>query len=165
MEALEKLKLEPSTVLFTLINFLILVLILKHFFWDKIKLAIDERKDYIESQFAKAEEDSDKARRYLIENQRILKASKEEGNKIIEEKKNKATKVYDEIVADANKESKAIIERANIEIQRQKEKAEYELKNHVVDLAIDISTKALQETVEESKQRELINDFINKVGK
>ncbi|MDD6795554.1 MAG: F0F1 ATP synthase subunit B, partial [Clostridiaceae bacterium] len=121
--------------------------------------------DYIGDHIAKAEDDLDRARKYLIENERILKSSKEEGNKIIEEKKNKATKVYDEIVAEANEESKAIIERANVEIQRQKEKAEYELKNHVVDLAIDISTKALQETVEESKQRELINDFINKVGK
>lgn len=165
MEALEKLGLEPSVVLLTLINFLILVLILKHFFWDKIKAAIDEREDYIQNQLSKAEDDSEKARRYLIENERILKSSKEEGNKIIEEKKNKATKVYDEIVEEANKESKAIIERANVEIERQKEKAEYELKKQVVDLAINISTKALDETVEESKQRELISDFINKVGK
>ena len=34
-----------------------------------------------------------------------------------------------------------------------------------MDLAIELSTKALEEKVEETKQRELINDFITKVGR
>ena len=51
-----------------------------------------------------------------------------------------------------------------VEINREKEKAEYELKRQVVDLAIDISTKALEEKVEEKTQRDLITDFITKVG-
>lgn len=161
---MEALGLDLSTFILTLINFLILILILKHFLWDKIKLAIQDREDYIEAEIVKADEDSQKARLYLIENERILKAAKEEGKKIIEKKKDKATKVYDEIVLEANTESKTIMERAKIEIQREREKAEFELKKHVVNLAIDISTKALQEKMEDSKQRELISDFITKVG-
>lgn len=161
---MEALGIDFSTFILTLINFILVILLLKHFFWDKIKLAIQDREDYIESQISKADEDSQKARLYLIENERILKSAKEEGNKIIEKKKDKATKVYDEIVGEASKESKTIMERAKLEIEREREKAEYELKKHVVNLAIEISTKALQEKVEDSKQRELINDFITKVG-
>lgn len=161
---MEALGLDPSTFILTLINFIILVLILRHFLWDKIKLAIQDREDYIETQIGKADEDSQKARLYLIENERILKSAKEEGNKIIERKKSKATKVYDEILLEASTESKTIMERAKVEIEREREKAEFELKNHVVNLAIEISAKALEEKVEDSKQRELINDFITKVG-
>lgn len=161
---MEALGIDFSTFILTLINFILVILLLKHFFWDKIKLAIQDREEYIESQISKADEDSQKARLYLIENERILKSAKEEGNKIIEKKKDKATKVYDEIVGEASKESKTIMERAKLEIEREREKAEYELKKHVVNLAIEISTKALQEKVEDSKQRELINDFITKVG-
>lgn len=161
---MEALGLNLSIFILTLINLGILVLILKHFLWDKIKLAIQDREDYIETQIGKADEDSQKARLYLIENERVLKAAKEEGNKIIERKKNKATKVYDEILLEASTESKTIMERAKVEIEREREKAEFELKNHVVNLAIEISAKALEEKVEDSKQRELINDFITKVG-
>ncbi len=161
---MEELGLDFSTFILTLINFAILVVILKHFLWDKIKAAIKEREDYIESTLSKAEDDSQKARLYLVENERILSASKDEGNKIIEEKKLKADAIYDEIVENANKEAKNIIERAKVEINREKEKAEYELKRQVVDLAIDISTKALEEKVEEKTQRDLITDFITKVG-
>lgn len=158
------MEINPSVLIATLINFGILVLILKHFFWDKIEAVIQEREDYIEEKLTRADEDSEKARLYLVENERILKASKEEGKKIIEKKKLKANKVYDEIVEEANKEAKSIIERAQVEIGREKEKAEYELKKQVVNLAIDLSTKALEEEIENSKQRQLISDFISKVG-
>jgi F-type H+-transporting ATPase subunit b len=161
---MQALGLDLSTFILTLINFIVIILILKHFLWDKIKLAIQDREDYIETEIGKADEDSQKARLYLIENERILKSAKEEGKKIIEKKKDKATKVYDEIVVAANKESKTIMERAKLEIERERQKAEFELKKHVVNLAIEISTKALEEKVENSKQRELINDFIAKVG-
>ncbi|MCR4943585.1 MAG: F0F1 ATP synthase subunit B [Clostridium sp.] len=162
---MEALGLDPSIVLLTLINFAILVLILKHFLWDKIKTSIDERQNYIEEKISKADEAEEKARIYLVENKRILSTAKDEGNKIIESKKKDASKVYDEIVNDANKEAKAVMERAKVEIERQKEKAEAELRKEVVNLAIDLSTKALEEKVEESTQRSLINDFINEVGK
>ena len=155
---------DPSVLLMTLINFFILVLILKHFFWEKIRIAIQDREDFIQEQLSNAEDDSQKARLYLIENERILKSSKEEGKKIIEKKKQKANKVYSEIVDDANKEAKAIVDRARLEIEREKEKAQYEIKKQVVNLAIELSTKALEEKLEDSTQRELIGDFITKVG-
>lgn len=158
------MEIDPSVLIATLINFGILVLILKHFFWDKIKAVIDERENYIEERLTKADEDTEKARMYLIENERILKAAKEEGKKIIEKKKEKANKIYDEIVDDANNEAKSILDRAQLDIEREKEKAQYELKEQVVNLAIDLSTKALGEKIEDTKQRELINDFITKVG-
>lgn len=158
------MNIDPSVVLATMINFVILLLILKHFFWDKIGSVINEREEYIENKLLQADEDSEKARLYLVENERILKSSKEEGNKIIERKKQKANKVYDEIVSEANKESQAIMDRANLEIQREKEKAKYEIKKEVVNLAIDLSAKAISEKVQEEKQRDLINDFITKVG-
>lgn len=158
------MEINPSVLITTLINFFILVLILKHFFWDKVKAAIQEREDYIDERLSNADEESEKARMYLIENERILKSSKVEGKKIIEKKKEKANKVYSEIVDEANKEAKSILERARVEIEREKEKAQFELKKQVVDIAIEISTKALQEKVTEEKQRELISDFITKVG-
>ena len=155
---------DPSVLLMTLINFFILVLILKHFFWEKIRIAIQDREDFIQEQLSNAEDESQKARLYLIENERILKSSKEEGKKIIEKKKQKANKVYSEIVDDANKEAKAIVDRARLEIEREKEKAEYEVKKQAVNLAVELSIKALEDSIDEDVHRKLISDFIAKVG-
>ena len=153
-----------STTLMTWVNFGIIVLILKHFFWDKIKGIIQERQDSIDEKLTKADEDSEKARMYLLQNERILKQAEEEGKKITEKQKQKGDQIYEEIVSNAKNEAGALIERANVEIEREKEKAEYELKKQAVDLAVELSVKALEESIDENVHRKLISDFIAKVG-
>lgn len=152
------------TMVWTIINFAILVLILKYFFWDKLKEVIDSRQNEIEDKLAKADEDSEKARMYLVQNERILKDAKKEGKKITEAEKQKAEKIYDEIVDDAKKEADALVERAKVEINREKEKAEYEVKKQAIDLAVELSIKALDTQIDEDLHRKLISDFIAKVG-
>lgn len=153
-----------STLIFTLINFVILVLILKHFFWSKIQAVIEERQNSIEEKLMKADEDSEKARMYLLQNERILKEAREEGKKITEKQKQKGDKIYEEIIENAKVEADALIERANVEIEREKEKAEYEVKKQAVDLAVELSVKALENSIDEDVHRKLISDFIAKVG-
>lgn len=153
-----------STLIFTLINFAILVLILKHFFWDKIRTVIEERQEDIDEKLLKADEDSEKARMYLLKNEEILNQAREEGKKITERQKQKGDKIYDEIVQNAKNESASLIERANLEIEREKEKAEYEIKKQAVELAVELSVKALDEQIDEETHRKLISDFIAKVG-
>lgn len=153
-----------STIVGTIINFIFLLLILKHFFFDKVRNIIQERKDEIEDKMEKADEDLEKARLFKVENERVLKSARDEGKGITESYKKKADKVYNEIVQEANKEAGTIMERARVEVEREKQKAEAEIKKQVVDLAVMLSEKALGESIDEEKHKRLINDFIAKVG-
>lgn len=153
-----------SLIIGTIINFIILLAILKHFFFNKVKAVVEDRQNEIEDKILRADEDLEKARIFKLENERVLKSAREEGKKITEEYKKKADKVHHEILQDANKEATVIMERAKLEIDREKVKAEAELKKQVVDLAVMLSAKALEESIDEEKHRELINDFIAKVG-
>lgn len=153
-----------STLVMNWINFAIILVIAKHFFWDKIKGILKERQDYIDKKMSKADEDSEKARMYLVQNEQILQTAKEEGKKITEQQKQKGEKLYEEIVGNAKSEAVSIKERANLEIEREKQKAEHEIKKQAVDLAIELSVKALGEQIDEQTHRKLIGDFIAKVG-
>ncbi len=153
-----------STILFTIINFIILMFILRHFLWDKIEAAIAEREDYIEDKIMKADEEAEKARIFRVENERLLKQAKKEGKKIIEEEKRKAEKIYSEIVEEAKIEANLILERARVEINREKEKAEYGLKKEAIELALALSSKVIEKNIDEDINRKLINDFISEVG-
>ena len=152
-------------VLATLINFLILYLVLKHFLFDKVKAVIEEREEYINNQIDEAEEAIETARIRLIENERVLSSAKKEGKKITASEKKKAEKVYEEIVAEAKEEANVILERAKIEIDREREKVEALLRDEAVELAIDISKKIIEENIDEEKNRKLIKNFISEVGK
>ncbi|MGL5087320.1 MAG: F0F1 ATP synthase subunit B [Clostridium sp.] len=153
-----------SLVIATIINFIGLLAILKYFFFNKVKAIIDEREELINDQLDSAEEEQRKSRMIAIENERMLKSVREDGKKITEKQKQKAEKIYAEIIVDANSEAKIILERAKIEINREKEKVEYELKKQAIGLAIEISKKVIEKNIDEEKNRELISDFISKVG-
>ena len=152
------------TVIATIINFLITVVILKHFFFNKIKDLIKSRQVYITEQIKEADENAEKARKLRIDNENLLKSAKEEGKKITEEQKKRADKLYEEIVDNAEKDAKSVMEKANAEIIREKDKAQQELKQQTVQLALMMSSKILNETIDEEKHRGLIDEFISKVG-
>lgn len=67
------MEINPSTLIATIINFIILLAILKYFFFNKVKAIIDERENLINEQLDNAEEEAEKARMLAIENERILK--------------------------------------------------------------------------------------------
>lgn len=155
----------PSILIATIMNFVVLYLVLKKFFFKKIEAIIEERQDLINEKLDSAEEEITKARILAIENEKILKKAREEGKLITQKEKAKADKIYNEIIEEANEEAKIIMSRARKEIVREKEKAEAHLKTQVVDLAIELSKKIIEKNIDEEKNREIIDDFIKKVGK
>jgi F-type H+-transporting ATPase subunit b len=159
-----EMEINVSLIVGTIINFIILLAVLKHYFFSKVKDVIEDRQNEIEDKIIRADEDLEKARIFKLENERILKSAREEGKKITEEYKRKADKVHSEILQEANKEANVVMERAKVEVEREKNKAEAELKKQVVDLAVMLSVRALEESIDEEKHRKLINDFIAKVG-
>ncbi len=158
------MEINPSTLIATIINFIILFAVMKHFFFEKVQGIIDERENLINDKLDYADEEAEKARMIAIENERMLKNAREEGKLITERHKQKAEKVYDEIVAEAQQEAKIIIERAKVEINREKEKVEDKLKREAIDLAIELSKKVIEKNIDEEKNREIIGEFITKVG-
>ena len=158
------MEINPSTLIATIINFIILFAVLKYFFFEKVQAIIEERENLINEKLDYADEEADKARMMAIEHERMLKNAREEGKLITERHKQKAEKVYEEIVNEANQEAKIIIERAKVEINREKEKVEDNLKREAIELAIELSKKVIEKNIDEEKNRELIGEFITKVG-
>lgn len=158
------MNIDKSVVIESIINFIILYFILSHFFFNRITKALKERREKIKNNIEKSEQDAAKARNLMLENEELLKNAREEGKVITEEYKEKAEKVYNEIVEDAHKEADIIMQRASLEIKREREKAEGDIKSQVVNLAFDISAKALEGIIDEEQHRKLIKDFISKVG-
>jgi F-type H+-transporting ATPase subunit b len=151
-------------IIATIINFIILFFILRHFLFTPVNKAIDKRQNDIVDKINKTDEDMKKAEALKIENEKILNGAKDEGKNIVENFKIKADKLSSDIVKDARDESDGIITRAKVEAERQKEKAADEMKNQIVDLAVLLSSKALGETINEEQHRRLIKDFIVKAG-
>ncbi|MBP1743455.1 MAG: synthase subunit [Firmicutes bacterium] len=158
------MEIEVSKLIATLINFLILFLILKHYLFKPVNNMIDKRQNEIIDKITKTDEDMKKAEALKSENEKILSGAKDEGKNIVEGYKVKAEQLSNDIVKGARDEADTIIKRAKTEAERQTEKAADEIKTQIVDLAVLMSAKALGETIDEDQHRRLIKDFIVKVG-
>lgn len=152
------------TVVATMINFAILVFIVTKFLFKPVNNAITVRENEISNRIQKSEDDEKKAELLRVQRENELKDAKSEGKGIVEEFKHKAEKVSEDIIGDAKSEADQLMERAKKETEREKQKAEEEIKSQAIELAIMLSSKALETTIDEAQHRRLIEDFIAKVG-
>jgi F-type H+-transporting ATPase subunit b len=153
-----------STVIFTIINFIVLLFILKFKLMKPVNKIMNDRQSGINMSIKKAKDDEEKAEISKKEKERLLHESKIKGREIVEEYKVNAQNVSQEIIDEAKKESTIIMERTRKEIEREKQKAESEIKKQVIDLSLILSEKALEQHIDEKEHRRLIEDFIFKVG-
>jgi len=152
------------TIVFTIINFIILLYILKRFLIKPVNKIMDDRQNGISISIKKAKEDEEKAEISRKEKDRLLHESRVKGREIVEEYKANAQNISQEIIDEAKKESNTIMERTRKEIEREKQKAESEIKKQVIDLSLILSERALEQLIDEKEHRRLIEDFIFKVG-
>jgi len=158
------MEINPLTVLATIINFGILFLILRHFLFKPVTATIAAREKEIKDRIEKSQEDAKQAELLKIENEEKLKGAREEGKAIVEDFRARAEKVKDEIVSSAKQEAEFLLERARKDAEREREKATDEIKAQAINLAILLSSKALEAKIDEEEHRRLIKDFITKVG-
>ena len=158
------LTIDWNTIIFTIINFILLMFVLKHFFSKPVNKILDDRINGINTSIKNAKDNEEKAEASRIEKDKLLHDSKTKGREIVEEYKQSAENISKEIIDDAKKESIIIMDRSRIEIEREKEKAASEIQKQVIDLSLILSEKALEKHIDEKEHRKLIEDFIVKVG-
>ncbi|MCB2306363.1 F0F1 ATP synthase subunit B [Clostridium estertheticum] len=152
------------TIIITILNFIVLLFVLKHFFSKPVNKIMDDRKNGISTSIKNAKDNEQKAENSRIEKDKLLHDSKTKGREIVEEYKVKAQNISQEIIDDAKKESVTLMDRSRVEIEREKEKAASEIQKQVIDLSLILSERALEKHIDEKEHRKLIEDFIVKVG-
>lgn len=151
-------------ILATIINTGILYAILRYFFFGKVKAIIEQREAYINERLENAEEANRKAEEITLHNTKMIEQVKYDSKRITEEEVKKAERIYKEIIEDAKIEAIEIKEKARIEIEKEREKAEKILKKQSVDLAVQLAEKLMEKNIDESNNKDLVDDFISELG-
>ena len=165
MDALKEglLKLDPGLMLWTIITFLVLVLILWKSAWKPIVKALDSRAQKLSGDIEKAEKARSEAELFLEKHKEMLDNAKDETAKIITEGKEDAERIRAEIIAKANLESKEIAERSKHEINLAKDKALGELKLEIVNIATEMASKIIVKNLKPEDQESIVRDALKGV--
>lgn len=149
-------------LIFSIITVLVLILILKHFFFEKVKKFMDERKAKVEEQFQKAEEAENQAREKLDEYNEILAGAEKEKRVIIADAMENAKLQANSVLDEARKEAADIREKSRLQIEREKIAARKEIHNEVGDLAVQLAEKILESELDDDAQASVIDEIISK---
>ncbi|MDF2699147.1 MAG: synthase subunit [Haloplasmataceae bacterium] len=143
---------------------LILFYFLKKLVWKPVQEMLAKRSEVIVAELESAKAAKFEAEAMKAEYENDLKNAKAEANKMMENARIQALESKTLIIQEAEKEAAYKVEKATKEINLERDKAAKALKAHVVDIAFIAAEKLVHENLDDKKNRQLIDKFIEEVG-
>jgi len=149
------LRVDPGLMLWTIITFIVLLLIMWKAAWRPIVDALDARAEKIRFDIDNAERTRQEAEKLLSQHKAMMDNARNEASQVIAKGREEAEKMKAEIVEKASAESRAITERAKKEIDLAKDKALLDIKTEVVQLSTEIASKIIKKNIKPEDQKAL----------
>lgn len=147
-------------LLFSAITVLVLFLILKKFFFEKVHNFMEEREKEVRTQFETAEENNRLAEQKLMDYEERIRNYQSEGREIIKAAKDDAKVQAQSILDDAKEKARMAIEKSEAEIERQKNNARRELKDEIGTLAVMAAERIMEKELSDKNQSEIVDRII-----
>lgn len=158
------LRFDPGVWIWTMICFVLLLLILRKMAWKPIIASIEERDKTIKDSLDQAAKISEESKRIADEQAKILAAARSEANALLSSTRQAGEDLKRKLEQSANEEKARILASANTEIEASKRAAIADLRKTTADLSIRIAEKLIQGSLDDAKQRALVDQLINEVS-
>ena len=135
---------------------LILVVIVKHFFWGKITDFLEKRRNIMDQEMANAKADAEEANKLKKRREIEYNDLKNKSKGYLDSAKEKGEVEKARIISEAKHNADQMLERTKKEIEAEKIKAKASLQKEVVDLAALMAEKILKQEVDEQKYQDLL---------
>ena len=159
------LSVNPGLAFWTVLTFILLLLILKKVAWKPILAALDERETKIKESLELAEKAKQDTALLIEENKKSMAKADEEAQKILSESKKFAEQVKTQLLEQSKVQADKIIADASLEIERKKQEAFTDLKNQVAEISIQIAEKLIKKNLSPELQKEVIDTYIKDIQK
>ena len=152
-----------GTILWTIITFVVVLLILKKFAWPQLLASLDEREQRINDAINGAEQARQEAQQLLNEHQQKLAKAEDEARQIIAEAREAGEKVRQDVVGQAKEEAQRAIDQARTSIESEKRAAIAQLRTEMADLAVQAAGALIDANLDDDKNRSLVDDLISRI--
>jgi F-type H+-transporting ATPase subunit b len=163
MEIIQKFGLETKLFLFQLVNFLVIVFILKKFLFKPLKKMLDERKRKIEQSLQDAENAKAALENAGEERKKILIDAKVGADKLMSSVKASADETKDKTLAEAKSRSQQIIEEAKNKASAEFENMNKQIGKMSVDVSSKIISKVLSDLFTEEEKQKLMSRTLERI--
>ena len=152
------------TALFTLLNFLAVLIVGKKFLWGPVMKMIQDRQQEIDDMYSEADTARVSAKAMEEEYKQKLSAAMETGERIVKDATARGQAKEEEILRQANAEASAMLSKAAADIAMEKKKAINDAKDEISGMAMAIAEKVVGRELTAADQSKLVDEFINELG-
>lgn len=151
--------LQTSHIIWNLINFIVLLVLLKMILTKPVKNAIKGKQDTISATLNDVETRLNEVNKKLDMQSGQLKEIQSEIAKIEEQAQNMATKLKEDIVTSAHAEAEKLREQIKRNMEQDINKTKSDLKREVTDKALIRAQEIVNQKLDMATQLKLIKDF------
>ena len=152
------------TALFTLLNFLAVFFVGKHFLWGPVTKMVQDRQKEIDDMYSEADTARASAKAMEAEYQGKLADARNTSEQIVRDAVNRGQAREEEIIRQASAEASAMMDKAVADIALEKKKAINDAKNEIADIAMEIAGKVVGRQLSDVDQTKLVDQFIDELG-
>ena len=154
-----------ATIIAQILNFLILVVILRAVAYKPVARLLQQRSDKIRDTLEKAEADRKAAEQTLTQYKNQLADAQKKAQDIIQKANVTARQEHDAAVEETRREIERMKQNAQAEIESERNRAFAEMKSQIVSLSLAAAGKVVSKNLDTKENDKLVNDFINGLDK
>lgn len=165
MDILKDFGINPILMVAQIVNFLIILYVLKRFLYKPVLEVIKKREHSIKEGLKQAEEARVLMEKTAVREREVIKKAQEESRKLLEETRKQRDEVLKATEESAQKRAEQILGEAKKQITFETSRAQKELSMKVSGLAIEFLQKSVAELFSKEDQEVIIKGAITKIKK
>lgn len=161
MDFLKDFGVEPLLLLAQMVNFAILLFILKRFLYKPILKVLEERKNKIATSMKQSEQIQKKFEELDVKQQEILDNARNESAQIIDAAKSEAKTLANQIQIEASNQTQLSLKRAQETLALEKQKMISEAKREIVSVVTSATQKVIGKMMTKKDNDRLVTEAVN----
>jgi F-type H+-transporting ATPase subunit b len=157
---MEGLGINLATLLAQIVNFIILLVILRLFAYKPFINMMEQRSNRIKESLAEAEKVKAEAAKAEDDFKKRLETASKEGQEVIARAVRTGEEARQRAQQEAKVEAQALVERARAEIQRERDEAIGELRGEFADLTITAAEKVIEKSLDKKAHQQIIDKVL-----
>ncbi|OGD87379.1 ATP synthase F0 subunit B [Candidatus Curtissbacteria bacterium RIFCSPHIGHO2_01_FULL_41_11] len=165
MEILTRFGIEPKLLLAQIVNFTIILFVLKRFFYKPITKVLDDRKKRIEESLKNADLIEEKLAQTEEKTTKLLEEASETAREMITSANKEAQRTTEEVLLEARKTQEELVADAKDQIEAQKKEMQKQLERETLILVTEVVKKVLARNLKQDEKKKLTRDALSEIGK
>ena len=159
------LQFDPGAAIWSIIVFVVLLLVLRATAWKPILRVLNDREAFIDGCLKDARAERESAEKLLAEYQAQLDRAREEAAALIDKGRQDADTVRQKMLEDARRETSELTDRAKRDIQRATAAALQELYERTAELSVTVAGRIIDKELSTTDHARLIADSVAEIRK